>query len=528
MPAGIEIDFLKSAGAKPAGSQPRGDVPTGDEGAGFAEILTQLSSPPSATEKPKHPLLMVSNTPQAAGLSDVLPGLSLKAVIQGELKARTATGLQDGQADDAALAVNVFTEDASAAAPDAEAPLVLSALLKDQASLDVSAGQTGADTDIETAGQAKVEPQASAKQTTPKIETATVAAPETATPADSIEQPELALPERETPDVSNVETAETADLKVEGAVEPVATVPEAPVAPPNEEQVASAKEEQVAPATEEQVAVAPEKPAPVTQAVAAAPVPAAPQSGDRSTPQRSEPAQSILAAEPAQGKAVAVPVQAPIADQEAPQPRGRETVESVFSVDAASTAEDGLETLTAKSQQQTFTGIAAGQPSSATPAAQPAAPAAAPVPAGMAQTNAILVAAPDDIVDVVSSRVSGGERPDRIAIQLDPPELGRVSIEFKFDGQTLQHVSVTGETPEAMTKLRQMHAQLVQSLEQHGLNARDMSFSQNTPQRDPQQWAQAAQYGSTAAGADADTAPADILQPRAPIKVASGGLNIKL
>ncbi|MEQ9316089.1 MAG: flagellar hook-length control protein FliK [Henriciella sp.] len=462
-----------------------------DDGTDFAEFLTQLASPASTAEKPKHPLLMVSNTPQPAGLSDVLPGLNLQAAIQGELRSRTATGLKDGEAENVELSAEVSAD----AVAGTDAPLVLSALLKDQASLDVNASQKTGVADIELGGHANDASEDSAKLTEPKIENLIDAASAEGAPADSVEQPEIALSEGEAPDTDEIETAQAPEIKVD----------EEP----------------------EQAAAASEKTAPVAQAVAAVSIPAATPSGDRTSPQRADRAQSILTAEPARGKAAAVPVQSSLAGQESPQPQGRETVESVFSVDAGSTGADGPEAQAGKAQQQAFAGISTGQAPSAAPAAPAAASAAAPAPAGMTAANAIFVAAPDHIVDVVSSRLSGGERPDRIAIQLDPPELGRVSIEFKFDGQTLQHVAVTGETPEAMTKLRQMHAQLVQSLEQHGLSARDMSFSQNTPQRD-QQWAEPAQYGARATGADVDAAPVDTLSPRTPIRVASGGLNIKL
>lgn len=117
-----------------------------------------------------------------------------------------------------------------------------------------------------------------------------------------------------------------------------------------------------------------------------------------------------------------------------------------------------------------------------TPVANGPAPAANAGPGlsmpGM-QVHAPMVATPAEVVDIIQSKVAGNEGSERITVQLDPPELGRVSIDFKFDAQGLQHVTVTGDTPEALKQLRQLHFQLTQALEQNGLTAQDMSFRQN-------------------------------------------------
>ncbi len=99
------------------------------------------------------------------------------------------------------------------------------------------------------------------------------------------------------------------------------------------------------------------------------------------------------------------------------------------------------------------------------------------VPPAMSPTNAVLVASPVDIASIVSTAADNGDA-DRIVIQLDPPELGRVSIDFKFDANGLQHVTVTGESPEAMRQLRLMHFELTQALERHGITSQNMSFQQ--------------------------------------------------
>ena len=171
-------------------------------------------------------------------------------------------------------------------------------------------------------------------------------------------------------------------------------------------------------------------------------------------------------------------------------------------------------------------------------AAPAAAPAAAPTPAAgaagfgamMAPTQATIVAAPQEIVDTVSNKLAGGDKPDRILVQLDPPELGRVSIEFKFDAQGLQQVAVRADTPEAMKQLRLLHFDLVQSLEQHGLSARDMTFSEGSANgSQSQQPADFIDYPNSA-DEDAVTMPAAALLQtrRAPVTIGASGLNIKL
>lgn len=103
------------------------------------------------------------------------------------------------------------------------------------------------------------------------------------------------------------------------------------------------------------------------------------------------------------------------------------------------------------------------------------------------QPHAAMIATPPEVVDIVRAQLAGPDGSERITVQLDPPELGRVSIDFKFDAQQgLQHITVTGDSPEAMRQLRQLHFQLTQALEQHGLSSQDMTFRQNTSQQGQQ------------------------------------------
>ncbi len=169
--------------------------------------------------------------------------------------------------------------------------------------------------------------------------------------------------------------------------------------------------------------------------------------------------------------------------------------------------------------------VQAGAPGS--PSGQvhvPVGPALAAMP-----NHQTMVAAPEDVVDIFTSKIAGSDRPDKITVQLDPPELGRVSIEFKFDAQGLQHVSVTGDTPEAMKRLRLMHFDLVQSLEQNGLTARDMSFSQNTSDQRGSQLLHALPDQLAFVETDEVTAltPMQMNRPHHATSL-SGGINLKL
>ena len=98
-------------------------------------------------------------------------------------------------------------------------------------------------------------------------------------------------------------------------------------------------------------------------------------------------------------------------------------------------------------------------------------------PTGLTPAHAMIVAAPAQVVDIVSSAADDGQS-DSIIVQLDPPELGRVSIDFKFDANGLQHVTITGESSEAMRQLRLMHFELIQALERHGIGSSNMTFQQ--------------------------------------------------
>ncbi|ABI77431.1 flagellar hook-length control protein [Hyphomonas neptunium ATCC 15444] len=121
--------------------------------------------------------------------------------------------------------------------------------------------------------------------------------------------------------------------------------------------------------------------------------------------------------------------------------------------------------------------------------ASPQAP-ANPAAAQLTPTHAVLMATPAQLPEIVARATHDG-KDDSVVVQLDPPELGRVSIDFKFDAQGLQHVTITAESPEAMRQLRQMHFELVQALERNGLSGQNMSFQHQNPQQN-EGWGQQA------------------------------------
>lgn len=134
-----------------------------------------------------------------------------------------------------------------------------------------------------------------------------------------------------------------------------------------------------------------------------------------------------------------------------------------------------------------------GAASSSTPTILPS-PAATPTSLASPPSAPTLVATPAQVPEILSQSMGSDEdRRDRIIVQLDPPELGRVSLEFKFDVQGLQTVTVSSETPEAMRRLRLMHFELVQALEQQGLSADNLSYSQQQSRQHayqpPSRWA---------------------------------------
>ena len=150
----------------------------------------------------------------------------------------------------------------------------------------------------------------------------------------------------------------------------------------------------------------------------------------------------------------------------------------------------------------------------------------------MTTANAIVTASPAETVKIITDTVSSpNDPPDRITVQLDPPELGRVSIDFKFDAHGIQHITVTGDSPEALRQLRLMHFELTQALERNGLSSENMTFQQH---QSGQQQSHTPADGRLLGDSDPVAEPAILTAANItadsirPARTASGGLDIRL
>lgn len=114
----------------------------------------------------------------------------------------------------------------------------------------------------------------------------------------------------------------------------------------------------------------------------------------------------------------------------------------------------------------------------------------AQVPTGMAPvTPAHVIAAPTELSNVILNALKGGVDPqEQLVVQLDPPELGRVTIDFKFDAQGVQQITISAENPEALKRLRELHFELTEALKDQGLSDQNMSFREETDQHSQSNW----------------------------------------
>lgn len=510
MPAGIETDILKLVGSGSGAASARGNIPASQNGFEFAAALRQAMMPSDAGTGEATKLLPGGRQAVRGEFTDVLPRATLQALIDGNIKGRITPPANDS----AALAAS-----AEAAAGE---ELKLADLIGNEIKARMGASaedMAAADAEAVKALEAAAEGVAEGETDDAASAAAAAKAEEAAT---DVKLAEGDLPEAET-DGQAAANAADAETLAENALPAANAVRETDAPAPR-------RERKVAVERAVEVHATPQQAASTTPAVAAAPAAETPAAG-KTSPGIADRAKAILSTDAIAGQATDVPKQAAAGGADTTAAQAADADGKVFSLEAGAETADGIELQTSKSSGQTLGG-AANAPTATVAATPTAAPAAAPPPvpahAAMTAANGTIIAAPDDVVDIVSSRLAGAERPDRISIQLDPPELGRVSIEFRFDGQQLQHVAVTGDTPEAMTKLRQMHFQLVQSLEQHGLTARDMTFNQNSSQGD-RQWSDRGQFASNGDGLAGDAAIEDIAAPRStPVRLASSGLNIKL
>lgn len=112
---------------------------------------------------------------------------------------------------------------------------------------------------------------------------------------------------------------------------------------------------------------------------------------------------------------------------------------------------------------------------------------------------AIPVAAPSDLTSIILNAAKNGADPqEQLVVQLDPPELGRVMIDFKFDAQGVQQITITSENPEALKRLRELHFELTQALRDNGLSDQNMSFRQEAGDQSQQAWQHSDQQRSNA------------------------------
>ncbi|MEL7111058.1 MAG: flagellar hook-length control protein FliK [Pseudomonadota bacterium] len=101
----------------------------------------------------------------------------------------------------------------------------------------------------------------------------------------------------------------------------------------------------------------------------------------------------------------------------------------------------------------------------------------------------IPLATPNELTGIIVNAINNGLDPqEQLVVQMDPPELGRVLIDFKFDAQGLQQVIVTTDNPEALKRLRELHFELTQALKEHGLSEQNMSFRQEAEGQSQEAW----------------------------------------
>ena len=155
-----------------------------------------------------------------------------------------------------------------------------------------------------------------------------------------------------------------------------------------------------------------------------------------------------------------------------------------------------------------------------------------PSPQGMTSTHGIITASPPEVVKIISDAVAApDDRNDRVVVQLDPPELGRVTIDFSFDSRGLQHVTITGDNPEALKHMRLMHFELTQALERNGLNSQNMTFQQQQSGTQQQSHQNQSARTLTNNNPSTDTTPAIVPPPATSVTLMAsgpGGIDIKL
>lgn len=141
---------------------------------------------------------------------------------------------------------------------------------------------------------------------------------------------------------------------------------------------------------------------------------------------------------------------------------------------------------------------AAALPDALISIAQPTATSAPAVTSGLTPVApSVPIAAPSELNAIILNAVkNGGEPREQLIVQLDPPELGRVAIDFKFDAQGVQQITVTSENPEALRRLRELHFELTEALKEHGLSEQNLSFRQQADDQSQPAWQAPERSGS--------------------------------
>ncbi|MEE2929890.1 MAG: flagellar hook-length control protein FliK [Pseudomonadota bacterium] len=150
------------------------------------------------------------------------------------------------------------------------------------------------------------------------------------------------------------------------------------------------------------------------------------------------------------------------------------------------TASTGLQTATGDLTTMIREGAATGADTilNIGPTTAPSGPAVATTPGLTPVAPSIPIASPSELTSIIMNAIQNGMDPqEQLIVQLDPPELGRIMIDFKFDAQGLQQIVVSSENPEALKRLREMHAELTAALQDQGLTGENLSFQQDTQDR---------------------------------------------
>ncbi|MCI5043992.1 MAG: flagellar hook-length control protein FliK [Aquisalinus sp.] len=110
-----------------------------------------------------------------------------------------------------------------------------------------------------------------------------------------------------------------------------------------------------------------------------------------------------------------------------------------------------------------------------------AAPLAAPGAASSVQTPAFTVQSP--VQQVASAIINVAAQGDRVEVMLDPPELGRVFIDFNFSGDRSVSAIISAEASDTSNLMRKTADSLMQELNDAGFDSVNLSFAEHTEQQ---------------------------------------------